>query len=124
MNQFVATQIPHLQNRHEELLSAKRTFEDLNRESGKAEQDFLKFAQQCQTVFAHRQLNRLKLSDQKDEFGNTKIEESTDVSFADSESLKSEAEAKDRLLQLNLLQIENSLDIAKIDSNGWNPDRT
>jgi hypothetical protein len=47
VNQFGSTQIPHLKNRQAELLSAQKTFEVLNRESTKAEVEYLKYASQC-----------------------------------------------------------------------------
>jgi hypothetical protein len=62
---------------------AKQTLLDLNKQSIAAENTFLVFAEQSEQVFAERQLNRLKLSEQQTEFGFANLESvsSNDMKF-------------------------------------------
>ena len=62
---------------------AQQTLLDLNKQSIAAENTFLVFAEQSEQVFAERQLNRLKLSEQQTEFGFANLESvsSNDMKF-------------------------------------------
>lgn len=62
---------------------AQQTLLDLNKQSIAAENTFLVFAEQSEQVFAERQLNRLKLSEQQNEFGFANLESvsSNDIKF-------------------------------------------